>query len=48
MGVRKKESLRTAFWKFLFMLLLGLLAGVVVPFGAMMLSVTGGIATYAN
>lgn len=48
MGVRKKESLRTAFWKFLFMLLLGLLAGVVVPFGAMMLSVTGGIATYAD
>lgn len=48
MGVKKPTTLRIAFWRFLFMLLAGLLVSVIIPFAALTLSVTSGIATYAD
>ena len=40
--------MKTAFWKFLFLLLAGLLGAVAIPFGGMLLGVTGGMVTYAD
>lgn len=48
MELTKTTSLKTAFWKFLLMLIMGLLLSVVIPFGALLLSVTLGGVTYAN
>lgn len=48
MGIKKRISLRIAFWKFLFILLVGLSGAVLIPYVAMALSITYGIATYAN
>ncbi len=48
MGMKKPSSLKTAFWRFLFMLLGGLLGSVAVPFLLMTVSTTLGIATYGN
>lgn len=48
MGVKKTNSLRTAFWKFLFLLTGGLAGAVLLPFAVMLFSVSMGIATYAD
>ena len=48
MGVKKPTTLRIAFWRFLFMLLASLLVSVIIPFAALTLAVTSGIATYAD
>ena len=48
MGVKKPTTLRTAFWRFLFILLAGLLGSVIIPFAALTLAVASGVATYAD
>lgn len=48
MGVKKTNSLKTAFWKFLFLLIGGLAGAVLLPFAVMLFSVSLGIATYAD
>ena len=48
MGIKKTTTLKSAFWKFLIMLLVGLAAAVTVPFGALLLSTTFDITTYAD
>lgn len=48
MGMKKPSSLKTAFWRFLFMLLCGLLGAVAVPFLFVTVSTTLGVTTYGN
>lgn len=48
MGIKKRTSLKMAFWKFLIMLLAGLAAAIVVPFAVFLFSITFGFATYAD
>lgn len=48
MAMKKKNSLKTAFWKFLLMLIGGLAGAVLLPYGIMILSVSLGYATYAD
>ena len=48
MGIKKTTTLKSAFWKFLIMLLVGLAAAVTVPFGVLLLSTTFDITTYAD
>lgn len=48
MGVKKTNSLKTAFWKFLFLMIGGLAGAVLLPFAVMLFSVSMGIATYAD
>lgn len=48
MGMKKYTSLRMAFWKFLFCLLIGIVGVVLILFEVFMLAVSGGIATFAN
>ena len=48
MGMKKPSSLKTAFWRFLFMLLGGLLGAVAVPFLLVTVSTTLGVTTYGN
>ncbi|WP_167956832.1 sensor histidine kinase [Anaerosporobacter faecicola] len=48
MGIRKKATLRTAFWRFLILLLLGLCSAVILPFCIIILSTNMGITTNAN
>lgn len=48
MGVKKPTTLRIAFWRFLFILLAGLLGSVIIPFAALTLAVGSGVATYAD
>lgn len=48
MGMKKPSSLKTAFWRFLFMLLGGLLGAVAVPFLFVTVSTTLGVTTYGN
>lgn len=48
MGIKKTTTLKSAFWKFLIMLLAGLATAVAVPFGALLLSTTFDITTYAD
>lgn len=48
MGMKKMKSLKTAFWKFLIMLLLGLLMAVLIPFLLLLFGATFGIVTYAD
>ena len=48
MGMKKTASLKTAFWRFLFMLLGGLLGAVAIPFLLMNVSTTLGLTTYGD
>ena len=48
MGMKKAASLKTAFWRFLFMLLGGLLGAVAIPFLLMTVSTTFGLTTYGD
>lgn len=48
MGINKMISLRGAFWKFLIMLLVGLILSVAIPFSILLLNVSFGIITYAD
>lgn len=46
--MKKTISLKAAFWKFLFMLIAGLLGAVIIPLSILILGVTFGYATYAD
>ena len=46
--MKKMTSLKTAFWKFLIMLLLGLFMAVLIPFLLLLAGVAFGIVTYAD
>lgn len=48
MGMKKLLSLKTAFWRFLFMLLGGLIGAAAVPFLLMNISTTLGLTTYGD
>ena len=48
MGMKKTRSLKTAFWKFLMMLLLGLLLSVLIPFLLLLSGAAFGILNYAD
>lgn len=48
MGMKKSASLKTAFWRFLFMLLGGLLGAVAIPFLLLTFSTTLGLTTYGD
>ena len=48
MGMKKPSSLKIAFWRFLFMLLGGLLGAVAIPFLLMTVSTTLGLTTYGD
>lgn len=48
MEMKKTKSLKTAFWKFLIMLLLGLFMAVLIPFLLLLSGVAFGIVTYAD
>ncbi len=48
MGMNKLTTLRNTFWRFLFMLLCGLLIATIIPFAIMTFASTLGLATYAN
>ena len=48
MGMKKAASLKTAFWRFLFMLLGGLLGAVAIPFLLMTVSTTFWLTTYGD
>ena len=48
MGIKKTTSLKASFWKFLCMLLVGLLGAVAVPFGLILAGTNMGFITYAN
>ena len=48
MGIKKPATLKTAFWRFLFLLLAGLFGAVAVPFVLMTASTTLGLTTYGD
>ena len=48
MGMKKTMSLKTAFWKFLIMLLLGLFLSVLIPFMLLFSGAASGILNYAD
>lgn len=48
MGMKKPSSLKTAFWRFLFMLLVGLFGAVAIPFLLVTVSTTLGLTTYGD
>ena len=48
MGMKKPSSLKTAFWRFLFMLLGGLFGAVAFPFLLVTVSTTLGLTTYGD
>ena len=48
MGMKKPSSLKIAFWRFLFMLLVGLFGAVAVPFLLVTVSTTLGLTTYGD
>ena len=48
MGIKKTTSLKASFWKFLCMLLIGLIASVAVPFSLIIVGNTAGFITYAD
>ena len=48
MGIKKTTSLKTFFWKFLCMLLIGLIASVAVPFSLILIGTSTGFITYAD
>ncbi len=48
MGIKKTTSLKTFFWKFLCMLLLGLIGSAAIPFSLIYLGTATGVITYAD
>lgn len=48
MGMNKTNTLKTAFWKFLMMLLAGLFVAVFIPFVTFLFGVSFGVVTYAD
>ncbi|MFQ6891143.1 MAG: sensor histidine kinase [Acutalibacter sp.] len=48
MGIKKPSSLKIAFWRFLFMLLVGLFGAVAIPFLLVTVSTTLGLTTYGD
>lgn len=48
MGIKKSTSLRVFFWKFLCMLLIGLIGSVAVPFSFILAGASTGFITYAD
>ena len=48
MGMKKPSSLKIAFWRFLFMQLVGLFGAVAIPFLLVTVSTTLGLTTYGD
>lgn len=48
MGMKKTTSLKASFWKFLCMLLIGLIGAVVIPFSLISAGTSTGLITYAD
>ena len=48
MGMKKTTSLKASFWKFLCMLLIGLIGSVIVPFSIILVGTSTGFITYAD
>ncbi len=48
MGMKKTTSLKASFWKFLCMLLIGLIGAVAIPFSLILAGNSTGLITYAN
>jgi signal transduction histidine kinase len=48
MGVKKTTSLKASFWKFLWLLLIGLISSVVIPFSLIFAGTSTGFITYAD
>lgn len=48
MGIKKPSSLKIAFWRFLFMLLVGLFSAAAIPFLLVTVSTTLGLTTYGD
>lgn len=48
MGVKKTTTLKIAFWKFLLLLITGLVAAVIIPLSLLLLSTSFGLVTYAD
>lgn len=48
MGIEKTTSLKASFWKFLCMLLIGLIGSAVIPFGLIIAGSSMGLITYAD
>ena len=48
MGIKKTTSLKASFWKFLCMLLIGLIGAVVIPFSLILAGTSTGLITYAD
>lgn len=48
MGMKKTTSLKASFWKFLYMLLIGLIGAVAIPFSLISAGTSTGLITYAN
>ena len=48
MGMKKPSSLKIAFWRFLFMLLVGLFSAAAIPFLLVTVSTTLGLTTYGD
>ena len=48
MGMKKTTSLKASFWKFLYMLLIGLIGAVAIPFSLILAGTSTGLITYAD
>lgn len=48
MGMKKTTSLKASFWKFLCMLLIGLMGSAAIPFGLILAGTSTGFITYAD
>ena len=48
MGMKKTTSLKASFWKFLCMLLIGLIGAVAIPFSLILAGTSTGVITYAD
>ena len=48
MGIKKTTSLKASFWKFLYMLLIGLIGSVAIPFSFIFAGASTGFITYAD
>ena len=48
MGIKKPTSLKASFWKFLCMLLIGLMGSVAIPFSLILAGTSTGFITYAD
>ena len=46
MGMKKTTSLKASFWKFLCMLLIGLIGAVAIPFSLILAGTSTGLITY--